>query len=94
MARTMTMDEQLCFFIEKLRERCDPQYADALLKEIGYGETVVGLENLYENLLDDEVTIDPELLDAIERLGRLWGLRPAKWERLRARQAHRSTLRK
>jgi len=81
------MDEELRSFVEKLRERYDPQYADALLKEIGYGETVVGLENLYDNLLDDEVTIDPELLEAIERLGRLWGLRPAKWERLRERQA-------
>jgi hypothetical protein len=80
------MDEELRSFIEKLRERYDPQYADALLKEIGYGETVVGLENLYDNLLDDEVTLDPDLLDDIERLGRLWGLRPAKWERLRARQ--------
>jgi hypothetical protein len=28
------MDEQLRSLIEKLRERCDPQYADALLKEI------------------------------------------------------------
>jgi hypothetical protein len=67
------MEERLSAFAERLRSSYDPQYADALLLEVHYGESTIGIENLMDNLYDDEVSLDPDLVAEIVELARLLG---------------------
>jgi hypothetical protein len=85
MARADVIEERLRQLADRLREHHDPQYADALLVEVDYGEPTVGIENLLDNLYDDEVRLDPALLAEIVELARLVGAAPAKAERLATR---------
>ena len=85
MARPDVLEERLRHLAERLREHHDPQYADALLVEVDYGEPTIGIENLLDNLYDDEVTLDPALVAEIVELARLVGAAQAKSERLAKR---------
>jgi hypothetical protein len=77
------IEERLRALAERLRESYDPQYADAMLEEVNAGEPEVALEILLAQLDDDEVRVDPELIDEMESLGRLLELSPQRWEVLR-----------
>jgi hypothetical protein len=79
------LEDRLRQLAGKLREHHDPQYADALLIEVDYGEPTIGIENLLDNLYDDEVTLDPALVAEIVELAQLVGAAPAKAERLATR---------
>jgi hypothetical protein len=79
------LEKRLRQLVDRLREHHDPQYADALLIEVNYGEPTIGIENLLDNLYDDEVTLDPALVAEIVELARLAGAAPAKAQRLAAR---------
>jgi hypothetical protein len=79
------LDERLRQLAHRLRERHDPQYADALLVEVDYGVPTIGIENLLDNLYDDEVTLEPSLVAEIVELARLVGAAQAKSERLATR---------
>jgi hypothetical protein len=85
MVRTDVLEERLRLLADRLREDHDPQYADALLIEVDYGEPTIGIENLLDNLYDDEVTLDPSLVAEIVELARLAGAAPAKSERIAKR---------
>jgi hypothetical protein len=77
------IEERLRALAERLRENYDPQYADTMLEEVNAGEPEVALEILLAQLDDDEVRVDPELIDEMESLGRLLELPPQRWEVLR-----------
>jgi hypothetical protein len=77
------IEERLRALAERLRESYDPQYADTMLEEVNAGEPEVALEILLAQLDDDEVSVDPELIDEMESLGRLLELSPQRWEVLR-----------
>jgi hypothetical protein len=77
------IEERLRALAERLRQSYDPQYADTMLEEINAGEPEVALEILLAQLDDDEVRVDPELIDEMESLGKLLELSPQRWEVLR-----------
>jgi hypothetical protein len=77
------IEERLRALAERLRESYDPQYAETMLEEVNAGEPEVALEILLAQLDDDEVRVDPELIDEMESLGRLLELSPQRWEVLR-----------
>lgn len=79
------VEERLYALAEKLRTSHDPQYAKTFAEFVAAGEPVVGLEILSDQLLDDEVSIEPVLFSEIEELSRLMGLKPRYWEQLQAR---------
>jgi len=75
--------ERLRALAERLRESYDPQYADTMLEEVNAGEPEVALEIPLAQLDDDEVRVDPDLIDEMESLGRLLEWFPQRWEGLR-----------
>jgi hypothetical protein len=79
------IEERLRALAERLRESYDPQYADTMLEEVNAGEPEVALEILLAQLDDDEVRVDPGLVDEMESLGKLLGLVPQRREVLRER---------
>ncbi|HEY1466458.1 MAG TPA: MafI family immunity protein [Acidimicrobiales bacterium] len=79
------LEERLYALAEKLRSSYDPQYATTLEEFVAAGEPVVGVEILSDQLLDDEVGIDPAIVAEIEELSRLMGMKPRYWEQLQSR---------
>jgi hypothetical protein len=79
------LEERLHALAEKLRTSYDPQYAKTLVEFVDAGEPVVGLEILSDQLLDDEVGIEPAVFREIEELSRLMGMKPRYWEQLQGR---------
>jgi hypothetical protein len=79
------LEERLYALAERLRSSYDPQYADTLVDLVSVGEPVVGLEILSDQLLDDEVGIEPAVFREIEELSHLMGMKPRYWEQLQSR---------
>jgi hypothetical protein len=77
------LEERLYALAARLRDGYDPQYAKTLTEFLDAGEPVVGLEILADQLLDDEVSIDPAVFNEIEAVGRLMQMKPEYWEQLR-----------
>lgn len=78
-------EERLYALAERLRSGYDPQYAETLADLVRVGEPVVGLEILSDQLLDDEVGIEPAVFREIEELSHLMGMKPRYWEQLQSR---------
>jgi hypothetical protein len=82
---TTSLEDRLYGLAEKLRSSHDPQYATTLADFVAAGEPVVGLEILSDQLLGDEVWIEPAVFQEIEELSRLMGMKPRYREQLRGR---------
>jgi hypothetical protein len=79
------MEERMFALAEKLRSNYDPQYATTLADFVAAGEPVVGLEIVSDQLLDDEVWIEPAVFQEIEEMSRVLGMNPRYREQLRTR---------
>jgi hypothetical protein len=79
------LEERLHALADKLRSGYDPQYATTFAEFVASGEPIVGMEILSDQLLDDEVGIDPAIVAEIEELSRLMGMKPRYWEQLQSR---------
>jgi len=79
------LEERLHALAQRLRSGYDPQYATTFAGFLDAGEPVVGLEILSDQLLDDEVWVEPATVREIEELSRLMGMKPRYWEQLQSR---------
>lgn len=69
-----TVARQLSSVEAELRRDHDPQYADMLREYLDYGEPMVGLEMVIDNLYEDDQQISTSLGSLMRAVGRQLGL--------------------